>query len=136
MFSHTMQLVELHACQMAMSILTKFTGTAAIILSAYWVCSVLMAISARYSLAYWFVLSAAALPVIFWKGLGFRRWSPAALAVAIRLAASPIDFKIQSGQLGLQILPVSHGITCEEGTACYGCVKFGTEPSHAIVLSF
>jgi hypothetical protein len=121
---------------MAMSTLTKCTGTAAIIVSAYWVCSVLPAISGRSSLAFWFVISAAVLPVIFWRGYGFKWWSPAALAVALGLAASPIDFKIQSGQLGLRMLPVSCGIYCEPGTACYGCVVDGNPPSHAVVLSF
>jgi hypothetical protein len=74
--------------------------------------------------------------VIFWNGLGFRWWSPAALAVALGLAASPVDFKIQSGQFGLRMLPVSYGIVCEAGTACYGCVMSSNDPRQMIVLSF
>jgi len=119
-----------------MPTLIKLAKTAAIIVGAFAVCTQLTSVSHRYSLEYWFLFSAVVLPVTFWKGLAFRWWSLSALAVAIGLAASPIDFTIQSGQLGLRILPVSYGISCQQGTACYGCVRYGNDPSQAIVLSF
>ena len=119
-----------------MSTLIKSAKCIAIIVGAFAVCTLLTSVSDRYSLAYWSLLSAVVLPVTFWKGLGFGWWSLSAVAVAIGLAASPIDFTIQRGQLGLRILPVSYGYFCKEGTACYGCVMYDNDPRQAIVLSF
>jgi len=133
-----MCLVNLHASQTTMPTLIKSAKTIAIVVGAFAVLILLISVSERYSLFYWFLVSAVVLPVTFWKGLALRWWwSLSAFAVAIALAASPIDFTIRSGGgLGVRILPVHYGYYCKEGTDCRGCIVFGNPPRQTIVLSF
>ncbi|HSK43081.1 MAG TPA: hypothetical protein VLA83_04245, partial [Candidatus Binatia bacterium] len=84
-----------------------------------------------------FLLAAFLLPLAFWFRLGFRKWCIAFSVVGISLAISPIDFTIQySGKKGLYLLPISYGIGCQPGTACYGCILPPNPPRKALVLSY
>jgi hypothetical protein len=119
-----------------MPTLIKSAKTIGIIVGAFAVLILLSSVSDRHSLRYLFLFSAVFLPLIVWRGLALWRWSLSGLAVAVALAASPIDFTIRSGGLGLRILPVHYGIYCKDGTDCRGCIVFGNPPTSAIVLSF
>src|SRR6476646_7257867 len=93
--------------------------------------------SSRYSLFLWLLLAAFLLPLAFWFRLGFKKLCIAFAIVAAGLAISPIDFTIQSsGKRGLQLLPISYGIGCKPGTACYGCIIPPNPPRKALVLSY
>jgi hypothetical protein len=79
--------------------------------------------SSRHALFLWFLLAVFLLPLAFWFRLGFTKLCIAFLVVATGLAMSPIDFTIKySGKRGLHLLPISYGIGCAPGTACYGCI--------------
>jgi hypothetical protein len=126
----------LHASQATMPTLIKSAKAIAIIVGAFAVLILLRSVSDRDSLVYWLLFSAVVLPVFFWRGLGFWQWSLSALAVAIALAASPVDFTVRTGKLGLRVLPVHYGNYCKEGTDCRGCDLHGNPPRQSIVLSF
>jgi hypothetical protein len=96
----------------------------------------LMFVTFRDSLPYWALLSILVLPVVAWKGRALWWWCLAFAGVGFGLAASPIDFTVQSGPVAVRVLPVMFGITCQEGFACYGCIVPPHPPSHAVVLSF
>jgi hypothetical protein len=91
--------------------------------------------SFRHSLLLWAVVFLPLLPLSFWFRLGFKKWCVASLLIALALAISPIDIVImRSDKTGLRLLPVSYGIACQPGTACYGCVVMANPPRKALVL--
>src|SRR6516164_3298215 len=77
--------------------------------------------SGRHSLFFWAISSSILLPVAFWFRLGFKKWCVSLLFVALGLAVSPIDITIMRLETpGLRLLPISYGLGCQHGTACYG----------------
>lgn len=93
--------------------------------------------SGRHSLFLWAASSSLLLPVAFWFRLGFKKWCVALLLVALGLAVSPIDITVtRLERPGLRLLPISYGIGCQPGTACYGCIVPANPAHKAIVLSY
>jgi hypothetical protein len=98
---------------------------------------VLLYFSLRHSLVLWAVVFSLLLPLAFWFQLGFRNWCAASLLIALALAISPIDIVIMRlDKPGLRLLPVSYGIVCQPGTACYGCIVTANPPRKALALSY
>ncbi len=119
-----------------MKLLKKCLQVFGIALLPFTLFAILGLFSERHSLFFLMVILTIALPSTFLMRYHFTRWLIAALMTAIVLAASPIDFTIQSGELGLHLLPVSHGLAHQPGTARYGCIIGPNPPLKAIVLSF
>jgi hypothetical protein len=120
-----------------MSILAKLLKTFGIVGGVAVLFFSLSLFSDRHSLYYWAVSSALILPVIFWLRLGFKKWCAGLLFIALGLAASPIDISVtRLARPGVRLLPISYGIGCEPGTACYGCIVPPYPARKAIVISY
>lgn len=93
--------------------------------------------SSRKSLSLLFLMAVCVLPLAFWFQWGFKKCCIAFFVFAVSLGISPIDFTIQrSGQKGLHLLPISYGMACQPGTACYGCIVRPNAATKALVLSY
>jgi hypothetical protein len=98
---------------------------------------VLISVSGRYALLLWAVVFSLLLPLAFWFRLGFKKCCTTSLIIALAMAISPIDIVIMRLERpGLRLLPISYGIVCEHGTACYGCIVPLNPPRKALVLSY
>jgi hypothetical protein len=103
---------------------------------------VLTIVAFRHSLLYWAVLALAVLPVVAWRGRAMWTSCLIAAAIAVGLAASPVDIWLRPfhmaghGRAGLYVLPTMHGITCQDGFACYGCGKSFHDARQALVVSY
>jgi hypothetical protein len=117
--------------------LMRVARLVAIILAVLVVLFLVQTFVFRVSLLYWAMLSIPVLSVIAWRGRRLVKSLLVAAAAAAVLAASPIDVVARPGKVGgVQILPVSYGIFCEEGTDCRGCIVPPNPPWYSIVLSY
>src|SRR5215470_8625902 len=98
---------------------------------------VLSTFSGRHSLFFWAILSSLLLPVAFWFRMAFKKWCLSMLVVALGLSMSPVDITVMRLERpGLRLLPISYGIGCQPGTACYGCIVPPNPARKAVVISY
>jgi hypothetical protein len=97
----------------------------------------LEAFSARHSVFYLAALAVVVLPLSCWYRKPFARITLLFLALAMGLAASPVDLQVRpEGRARVRLLQASYGLACNSDRACYGC----TVPIHpakfAVVITY
>ena len=93
--------------------------------------------SGRHSLFLWAIFASLVLPLAFWFRLGFKKWCIFSLLIALGLTLSPIDITVMRLEKpGLRLLPISYGLGCQPGAACYGCIVPPNPARKAVVLSY
>lgn len=94
-------------------------------------------LSGRRVLLVWAMFCVIALPVVFWRELGFRKWAISLLAAGVILSLSPIDLAaMKTGKPGLQFRPAHYGYRCPPGALCYGCFEPPFPVRGVVVISY
>jgi hypothetical protein len=113
--------------------------TVAVLGGVLLVTGVLAVLAPRQSLFYLAVLAAVSLPASYWRGYRFRLVCTVFIALALALAASPLDMVVRSDGHGprVRVLPADYGRICNSTErACYGCVVPAHPVEHALVISY